>query len=390
MWSREELFFAGDAFFEAVLSEIEKAQRSIEIETYIFEPGELANRMVDSLILAAGRGVQVRVLVDGIGSPQFSSVFGDRLQKGGVSTRIFHALPWDRWAYRFDSSGWFMRTLHLIRLINQRDHRKLYLIDRKIAFLGSMNVSDEHLVSVRGDRAWKDVSVRVEGRPILWINLAFRTVWESVSRLSSLRSRRRLARQFRTWIKKTAHQKNRAGRSWVEVNVSRQNRRLKSRKLVMRMRQARTRVWLTNPYFVPSRRLLKTLIDCGKRGIDIRLLLPKHSDIIFMPPLARGYYPKLLKAGVKIYEYLPSILHAKTALIDDWGRVGSSNLNHRSWIHDLELNVVLGQKESLAQLEASYEMDLVSSRPMTLIEFNRLPWEQRLLGQLAFMFRYFL
>ncbi len=379
MWKVEELFFSGDAFFENVLAEIQQARRTVKVEVYMYEPGELADRFTEALCASAHRGVQTELIVDGVGSPQFSRVYGDRLLAAGVQCRIYHPLPWDPWAGRALQRPWVVRTLYLISRLNRRNHRKLFLIDRKIAFVGSQNISDWHLESVKGRAAWRDTGVRIEGRPMVWLIAAFQIVWDGFSRSKRWRGLVRLGRK-----------NSRKGHSSVEVNQPWPRRKKNVRRLTHHIRHARARAWITTPYFAPSRDLIRALIFAAGRGIDVALLLPAHSDVVFMPWVAREFYVKLLKKGVRIFEYQPSVLHAKTVLIDDWARVGSSNLNHRSWIHDLELNVILEKKLSLDQLEASFKMDLAVSQELTLGTLRDAPFLARIAGRIFFLFRYFL
>jgi cardiolipin synthase len=127
------------------------------------------------------------------------------------------------------------------------------------------------------------------------------------------------------------------------------------------MRSAQKRVWITTAYFAPSHGLLRALESAVDNGADVRILVPRNSDIFFMPWVTRAYYSRLLKRGVKIYEYLPRFLHAKSAVIDDWALVGTTNLNRRSFAHDFEIDVVLSKVGSVEELATQFLVDLNSS-----------------------------
>jgi cardiolipin synthase A/B len=169
----------------------------------------------------------------------------------------------------------------------------------------------------------------------------------------------------------------------VRLNNKLALRRKNYRDLLARIAAARERIWITNAYFVPRGGLLRALGAAAKAGVDVRILVPAKSDIIFMPWVAAAFYYGLLKSGVRVFEYQPAVLHAKTMLIDDWMTVGSSNLNSRSMFHDLEADVVLSTCESLRALEAAFERDLGQSKEVILADWLKRPILQRWLGRIA-------
>ncbi|MCM2323553.1 MAG: phospholipase D-like domain-containing protein [Oligoflexia bacterium] len=149
-------------------------------------------------------------------------------------------------------------------------------------------------------------------------------------------------------------------------------------------------MWITNAYFAPDILLARALRVAAWGGADVRVLVPKKSDIFFMPWVTEAFYHHLLRAGVRVYEFLPSILHAKTLLIDDWGTIGSSNLNHRSLLHDLEADFVVGHHESIDALATLFEEDLRQSREIFLGEWKGLPLSRRMVAKILLFFRYFI
>ena len=352
-WSEEEVYHQGDRFFDAWIDAIERASRSVELETFIFDDDPVGQRFAAALGQAARRGVRVRLCVDGVGSWRFESRYRSELTAAGVECRIFHPLPWQS-----SRKGWAQSLARL----NRRNHRKLCIIDHEVAFVGSLNLSAVHSERHMGGRAWRDVGVQLRGKPIVWLRAAFETVWQP----------RRRARYWKRLSERASRlSQDRFGRACVELTLSRASRRRKNREFCRRISEATSRVWLVNPYFVPSVALLQALKTAASKRIDVRIILPAQSDHFFMPLVSRGFYRGLLRSGVKIHEFVPSMIHAKTVVIDDWVRVGSSNLNHRSIVHDLEVNVVLRSEPSIRSVVRQFEEDQARSREITLESHER-------------------
>ena len=158
----------------------------------------------------------------------------------------------------------------------------------------------------------------------------------------------------------------------------------------MRLVGAERRIWITNAYFVPDGSVLRVLTVAAGAGVDVRVLVPSFSDVIFIPWVTSAFHLGLLRAGVKIFEYRGSVLHAKTMVIDDWGIIGSSNLNHRSLLHDLEADIVVIDPTSIASLEEGFLLDLERASQLTLDNWRHRPLIERLLGRILLWFRYVL
>jgi len=176
----------------------------------------------------------------------------------------------------------------------------------------------------------------------------------------------------------------------VRLNRTLRLRRKLYRDLLWRIGAARERIWLTNAYFVPKGRLLRALMAAARRGVDVRLLIPERCDHAVMYWIAASFYGLLLRAGVQIHEYQPAMLHAKTALIDGWATVGSTNLNHRSLMHDLEADVVLALPASLDALATAFRDDCTQAIAVDRSRIARRRRWQVLIGRLAFLMRYWL
>lgn len=373
-WQREEVYHDGDRFFEALERAMQEAKHSIDMESYIFMLDQAGERVLRALQAATARGVRVRLAVDGIGSSTWTRVLRQRATDGRILFKVYHELPWERW-WRGGRAGLGRRRLSaVLRRLNARNHRKVCIIDGIRAFVGSMNVAAYHLPSLVGEEAWRDTGVLVEGVDVAVLADSFEEIW--------IGSWRRLRRRLR---KKRAQSSE-----LVRLNLRHKQRQANYLDLLIRTVRARQRVWITNAYFVPDGSILRAVSIAARAGVDVRILVPRFSDVVFMPWIASAFHLGLLRAGVKVFEYQRSILHAKTMLIDDWGLVGSSNLNHRSLLHDLEADVVLADEKACQALESQFLRDCVESRQITLQNWRARPFLERTLGRILLAFRYLL
>ena len=380
-WSSERLFFSGDDFFDELIAEIAKARYSVTIETYIFADDAVGRRMEEALAEAAARGLVVRLMVDGWGAGPWAVSRAHQLAARDVEVRVYHPLP-----FLFTPKGAALsrksRALGYLRAINRRDHRKVSIIDRRIAFVGSINVDGCHTCTVAAENCWRDTVARVEGGAVWELEKATEHAWRRSLRIGRPRLRTPLARRPRRSREQPA--------GLVRLNNRMRLREFWYRELVRRIRWAERRVLVTNTYFVPNGQLLRALAAAARAGRDVRVLVPSKSDVAFMPWVAAAFYLALLKTGVRVFEYQPCILHAKTMVIDDWISVGSSNLNTRSLKHDLEVDVVLTSPASLAAMVAQFEKDLEKSVEITASVLQARPWWQRTIARIALRLRYWM
>lgn len=374
-WKTCRVFHDGDSFFTALEREIDAATLRVDLEFYIFASDKTGQRIFDALCRARSRGLDVRVIVDGIGSSGFSHTYGKRADAAGIQYRVFHEVPWAWWwQQRYERKGKRPRWTKVFRRLNKRTHRKICLLDNRVALVGSFNVTDYHLASLTGGAAWRDSGVVLEGPDVDVLSATLDEIW--MGRLRRLRRRFRRKRQMSSPL--------------VRLNVTSRQRREEYLDLLVRLVGSGKRVWITNAYFVPDGSLLRVLSVAAAAGVDVRILVPAFSDVVFIPWVTSAFHFGLLKAGVKIFEYRGSVLHAKTMLIDDWGLIGSSNLNHRSLLHDLEVDIVITDKDAIASMEDQFVKDLGRSAEVTLENWRQRPFFERFLGRLLVWFRYVL
>ena len=370
MQTTRQLFFTPDEYFDGLIADIEAARLCIAMETYIFKLDEVGQAVVSALRDATARGVSLQLLVDGIGSYSDAGKIAGQLKSDNSEVRIFHPLPWDFALYRraLKADRWYSQTLYLIASVNHRNHRKLCLIDGRIAWLGSFNITADHFNrgSPIADDYWHDTGLRVTGPALPELVDNFSSVWQRKITSARARSRRFLAGEARSM------------------------RRQPRQQLVRMLESATRRIWITNAYFNPSHQVLKALRTKAEERINIMLLAPRRSDSLFFPILSRSFYADLLQAGIQVFEYDHRILHTKTMIIDDQLIVGSTNLNYRSLFHDLELDFVSDDLTLVAQLEKRFDKDVRSAIEITLADWQQHPWLDKLLGLLARFLRYWL
>ncbi|MBB3323157.1 MULTISPECIES: cardiolipin synthase ClsB [Atlantibacter] len=312
-----ELLENGDMFFPAVFSAIEEAQHKVYVETFIWFEDNVGRQLHKAVLAAAKRGVSVEVLLDGYGSPDLSDEFVNELTTAGVIFRYYDPRP----------KIFGMRT-NLFR----RMHRKIVLIDDRIAFVGGINYSAEHMIDY-GPEAKQDYSVRIEG-PVVEDIRQF-----VLSNLPENEAPRRW------WRRRTKASENATPGEAQVLFIWRDNEEHRDdieRHYLKMLANARQEVIIANAYFFPGYRLLHAMRNAARRGVKVRLIVQGEPDMPIVRVGARLLYNYLLKGGVEVYEYLTRPLHGKVAVMDDhWATVGSSNLDPLSLSLNLEANVLI-------------------------------------------------
>ena len=247
IWDSIKLYFSGDEYFRDVCTSIEQAQTEVLIESYTFDLDPIGLRILKYLEAATQRGVQCRILIDGIGSLKWSQELQDECKKRGILVRIYHPIPFqNKILHRFSLKS-ITRILSFLKRINKRDHRKVILVDRKIAFLGGLNISQVHTQEFMGPYAWRDTGVCVSGEALTLLRTAYFQAWRN-SRFVYIDKRLNIYKDI------------------LRLNNSVRWRFQIARDLSQRFRHAKTRILITNPYFIPKRSVLLNLKKAAKRG----------------------------------------------------------------------------------------------------------------------------
>ena len=365
----------GPATYRAMFAAIRKARDHINLETYIIEDDEVGRKFSDLLIEKQGQGVQVSLIYDSVGAINTPRAFFERLEESGVRTLEFN--PINPLVGKNKSS------------IGHRDHRKLLIVDGRLAFLGGINISSVYSAGSdpRAKRAvtgksvpWRDTHVRIEGPVVAEYQKLFLETWEK-QKGESL-SGGHYFPKFEEVGKEIVHAVGSAAdEPYSQIYVT----------LVSAINSAETYVYFTNAYFVPDPQLLGALKDAAQRGVDVRIILPSRTDFWAVFHAGRSHYSELLRAGVQIYERQGALLHAKTALIDGvWSCIGSTNLDWRSFVHNNEIDAVVLGDSFAQQLRAMFEDDLAESRAVDLDRWQRRSMVLRIKEWSARLWEYWL
>ncbi|MGP9798676.1 phospholipase D-like domain-containing protein [Halomonas sp. 86] len=336
-------------FLPAMLEAINHANHYVLVELYLMESGALADQVIQALTTATQRGVRVYLLLDGFGSKGLASSDRERLLDAGVALRFFNPVG-----------------LHSLARNLSRDHRKIIVVDGQIAFTGGFGAVDEFL------EAWYDIAVRIEGPVIADWEMLFRSLWRSrLTRAEDKRPAEPLPKQRQT----EAFDGGATGRVIQGRGYRYQAIR---HSLYRQVHGVQERLWLCTPYFVPTFTLRRRLARAAKRGVDVRLLLPgaKH-DHPSVRYAGQRFYQSMLKAGVRIYEFQPTFIHAKFVLADDWVSIGSCNFDHWNLHWNLEANQEVMDEQLAQDVCAMFERNFSASKEVLAEEWAARSWKQR-------------
>jgi cardiolipin synthase A/B len=345
--NRVKLLHDGPNTFDVMCDAIHGAQESVALEAYILRSDEVGQRIGASLIEAAGRGVNVRVLSDWIGMRGISSKYLDGLKKAGISHRVFSPPGWRPW-------------LGLI----PRDHRKLLVVDSTVGVTGGVGIGNEWMGRTKRHRGhWRDTAVRIQGPAAHDMQQAFDNMWQRAEK----RERRGSARLTRR-IARGAHLDPATAEPALVGIVEGEPLRLRiARALQMQAISAERSIWIATAYFVPSWSELEALIGAARDGVDVRILVPQRNDHPWVTLMTRRYYRRLLTNGVRIWEWKGAMMHAKTSVIDGrWVRVGSTDFNPLGVAINFELDAVIEDVNLGARAEAMFLEDLDHSHEVTM------------------------
>jgi cardiolipin synthase A/B len=327
-------YHAGAPAFDAMFAAVQNAKHHVHAEFYIFEYDTVGRQFLDLLTAKARDGVEVRLLYDAMGTRGLAWRRLRQFREAGGKHAAF--LSVNLWRRRFQ--------------VNLRNHRKILVVDGRVAFTGGMNIGDDYLD--RGPLSpWRDTQVRIDGPSVESLQRIFIEDWDFATD-ESLKS----AAYFQA--------APRAGGCDVQVIQSGPDQDVKSIREIYfaAVFKVRRRLWITTPYYVPDQGLRDALCLAGRMGIDVRLVLPRRADHWFVYYATRYYLADLLEAGVKVYLYTKGFIHAKVWLADhQWASVGTANLDNRSLLLNFEVNCLVYTPAVVAELERQFERDLANS-----------------------------
>ena len=323
---------------------------------------------VDQLIACCQRGVEVRLIFDAVGCLGTPRSLFKKLARSGVTLLEYH--PIAPWRGRF--------------AIFRRNHRKNIVIDGRIGYTGGMNIGDHWISRSRGGEEWRDTHARLEGPAAGDLENLFVQTWHQ--ECGELLHMERTVPRESAKISRTANQPQ----IYVLASHGRARRQIR-RMYLLSLGRARQQVTITCSYFVPDFKLRRAIRKALERDVKVRLLVPKNSDVPISQLAGEGFYGKLLRWGVEIYQWKPSVLHAKTAVIDgSWATIGSSNLDGWSLRMNRETNIVVIDPLEGEDLESTFDADLRHSDALTSAQWNARPWSKRILQFAASLLRHLL
>lgn len=351
----------GDVFFKGIISLIENAKKNINLETYIFSSDPMGRLIAEKLAGKAAKGIEVNVIYDAIGSISSSSEMFNMMRNSGVEVIEYHPfVPWRKyWGLDF------------------RDHRKILVVDGIRAAIGGINIGKEYAGKKFNGDNWRDTHIIVEGPAVADIQFFFMENWYRNG--GAVMSGRLY---FPPLDKK--------GDKLLMVLCSSARKKIRPvyQSYISAIQNARHSIYITSAYFIPDAIIYRSLVKAAERGVDVRLLLQGVSDIPFVKYASRYLYKRYMKNGIRIYEYTESILHAKTAVIDGiWSTIGSSNIDRRSFMKNLELNAVILDQDFGGKMVKTFLKDLKKCREITLNVFEKRSFMVFFTEWLSYRFR---
>lgn len=361
--NRVELLHDGRQVFPAMLAAIEEAQTQVLIEMYWFDSGRIGRRFAEALKAAAARGVEVAIIYDAVGSIGADPAMFEALVESGARVLEFNPVaPWKR---RF----------RLTRL-TRRDHRKILVVDAKVGFTGGVNIGDLWLPEEEEGGGFRDDAARVEGPAVRGFIECFLRTWQMLG-----------GEPLRTHPKLVAPLED-GQLAQVMAEGQHLRRRSIARAYLRRIYGAERRVWIANSYFIPDGSVIRALTRAARRGVDVRILVPRESDVVLTDWASRAVWPRLMRRGVRIFEWTDSILHSKTAVIDGlWSTIGSFNLDYLSLRTNLEVTLNVSDARFGQTMEAAFELDFARANEVSLNTFRFRSLGARLLEMIAYRVR---
>jgi len=356
-----ELLVDGKQAYPAMLASIKHAEKTVLMDNYIFHDDTAGRLFSDALIERARAGVAVYLIVDGVGTLHVPSSFFNEMEKAGVHVLVYRSpAPW-------------RRSFGLLR----RDHRKLLVVDSVVGYAGGLNIGNEWLPKEMGGQGWHDIHARIVGPAVREL---------SKLELSTWRVHGGVNLDQRLFLPEVPP----SGTEYVSIIGSRERKKRHAirQSYLQAIRRARDYIYIANAYFLPGIGFRRALRNAVRRGVDVRVMVPKKGDILPFQLASQALFARTLKAGIRLFLWEDAVLHAKTAVIDDqWATVGSFNIDHRSWNMNLEVNVNAVGPTLSGQLKAVFLKEQQNCTELNAERWKQRPFVQRLLERFFYLFR---
>lgn len=337
-----QYFYRTGDVWEAMFRECEQAEESILMEQYIFEADEIGVRFLELFASKAAQGINVRLIVDGVGSHALkNSVWLEKIRKAGGAICFFNDIDMNK---IFLPARWF-----------PRNHSKVLVVDSKIAYVGSACIA--HSMA-----DWRDVQVRIEDSLVKDIQDGFERTWGLTAK-SILRPAREVASPLR------------GGGTRYVIAGGKFKYNILYKELLHRIRHAKKQVCMVTPYFMPPFLLRRVLRKAARRGVKVQIMVSEKTDVRIADYMARLYYPKMLRAGIHIYHFDRTVLHAKYVLIDgEWATVGSTNIDYLSLLRNREANIIIEDPRHIDLLQKHFDEDTADCKEAKVDDYREITW----------------
>ena len=349
--NRVEILKNGVRIFPSMLAAIRGAKKTINLEFYIYWDGEIGRAFAEALAERARAGVHVKVILDAVGSAPMSQSLIDFLARNGIDLEWYHPLRW-----------------YTISRVNHRTHRKLMTVDGEIGFSGGIGIADEWLGDADARNHWRETVARVEGPVVTQMQFAFMDNWiKSRGELLTGLDYFPAVEPRGTHITQVIKSSPSEGSSTVKLLY------------IISIVSATRSIYINSAYFVPDIDTIRALEGAVRRGVDVRVIVPgEYSDVPIARQASRLGYERLLRRGIRIFEYQPTMMHAKTMVVDGiWSTIGSSNFDDRSFRLNDEVNVNVYDEEIASQMEQMFSEDEARSVEVTGRKWLRRPFFAR-------------
>lgn len=344
----------GEETFSHIIEELKQAKHHIHLEYYIVRHDRIGSEIKDILIEKAQQGVKVRFMFDAVGSWQLKKSYINELKNAGIETVTFGPV----------------KLPFLNNKFNFRNHRKIIVIDGSVGFVGGLNIGDEYLGRNKGFGFWRDTHLMLKGEAVRSLQLIFLQDWYYMTNHSFLTDE---------YLSPVLDHKNHGGVQLIPGGPDNEWSVIKNIFFSM-ITSAKKSVWIASPYFIPDEDIFSALKIAALSGIDVRLLMPNRPDKRIVFHASRSYFPELLEAGVKVYEYERGFMHSKIIIVDDeLASIGTANMDMRSFHLNFEVNAFLFRTNSTQELVEEYLHDLEYSKQIDLKTFSQRHFGFRLL-----------
>lgn len=351
-------FHNGYHLYDQIYKDLEEATQFIHLQYYMFDEGHVSNRILEILIKKKKEGLNISLIFDGIGSRKFSKESKQLLEDNGIEVLMFRPV----------------RFPNLTNKMNHRNHRKMIIIDGKVAFTGGINIADKYLNEYSEQGFWRDTHLRITGDSIKML--------EAIFIIDRFTITKKIFKDISQYFPKIEFAVGKHVQ--IATNSPESGYANILNAFFTAINTAKSSIQLISPYFIPDDTLLMALKNAAMGGVKVEIIMPGIKDSAFVQLTARSYVQQLLKDDIKVYFYQKGFIHAKILLIDDlFSMVGSANFDYRSLYHNFEVNTLIYDKQINQELQQQFDIDKLDSEEIILSKWRKRPRKNKLLESLA-------